>query len=100
MLMYSRQSFHPIVSRDQYTTIVFIQRTLNIDPPIHRAVLYRPLYISVYRYIIPNVNPSIMLSGPFHIHIIYKEHNGQVNEFKKLHEQIKTNILNKNMMQG
>ena len=66
MIMYSRQSFHPIVSRDQYTTIVFIQRTLNIDPPIHRAVLYRPLYISVYRYIIPNVNPSIMLSGPFH----------------------------------
>ena len=66
MLMYSRQSFHPIVSRDQYTTIAFIQRTLNIDPPIHRAVLYRPLYISVYRYIIPNVNPSIMLSGPFH----------------------------------
>ena len=65
MLMYSRQSFHPIVSRDQYTTIVFIQRTLNIDPPIHRAVLYRPLYISVYRYIILNVNPSIMLSGPF-----------------------------------
>ena len=47
-------------------TIVFIQRTLNIDPPIHRAVLYRPLYISVYRYIIPNVNPSMMLSGPFH----------------------------------
>ena len=70
MLMYSRQSFHPIVSRDQYTTTVFIQRTLNIDPPIHRAVLYRPLYISVYRYIIPNVNPSIMLSGPFHIIII------------------------------
>ena len=66
MLMYSRQCFHPIVSRDQYTTIVFIQRTLNIDPPIHRAVLYRPLYISVYRCIIPNVNPSIMLSGPFH----------------------------------
>ena len=66
MLMYSRQSFHPIVSRDQYTTIVFIQRKLNIDPPIHHAVLYRPLYISVYRYIIPNVNPSIMLSGPFH----------------------------------
>ena len=50
-------------------TISFIQRTLNIDPPIHRAVLYRPLYISVYRYIIPNVNPSIMLSGPFHIYI-------------------------------
>ena len=70
MLMYSRQSFHPIVSRDQYTTIIFIQRMLNIDPPIHRAVLYRPLYISVYRYIIPNVNPSIMLSGPFHIIII------------------------------
>ena len=67
MLMYSRPSFLPIVSRDQYTTIVFIQRTLNINPPIHRAVLYRPLYISVYRlYIIPNVNLSIMLSGPFH----------------------------------
>ena len=69
MLMYSRQSFHPIVSRDQYTTIVLIQRTLNIDPPIHRAVLYRPLYISVYRYIIPNVNPSIMLSGPFYTYM-------------------------------
>ena len=64
--MYSRQSFHPIVLHDQYTTIVFIQRTLNIDPPIHRTVLYRHLYISVYRYIIPNVYPSIMLSGPFH----------------------------------
>ena len=46
-------------------TIVFIQRTLNIDPPLHCTVLYKPLYISVYRYIIPNVNPSIMLSGPF-----------------------------------
>ena len=66
MLMYSRQCLHSIVSRDQHTTIVFIQHTLNIDPPIHCAVLYRPLYISVYRYIIPNVNPSIMLSGPFH----------------------------------
>ena len=66
MLMYSRQSFHPIVSRDQYTTIVFIQRMLNIDPLIHRAVLYRPFHISVYHYTIPNVNPSIMLSGPFH----------------------------------
>ena len=66
MLMYSRQSLHSIVSRDHYTTIVFIQRTLNIDPPIHRAVLYRTLYISVYRYIISYVNPSIMLSGPFH----------------------------------
>ena len=76
MLMYSRQSFHPVVSRDQYTTIVFIQRTLNIDPPIHRAVLYRPLYISVYRYIIPNVNPSIMLSGPFHISVFSLNHFG------------------------
>ena len=65
MLMYSRQCLHPIVSHDQYTNNS-IQRTLNIDPPIHRAVLYRPLYILVYRYIIPNVNPSIMLSCPFH----------------------------------
>ena len=73
MLMYSRQCLHSIVSRDQYTTIVFIQRTLNIDPPIHRAVLYRPLYISVYRYIIPNVNPSIMLNGPFHSNNISNE---------------------------
>ena len=71
--MYSRQCLHSIVSRDQYTTIVFIQRTLNIDPPIHRAVLYRPLYISLYRYIIPNVNPSIMLSGLFHSNNISNE---------------------------
>ena len=49
MLMYSRQCLHPIVSRDQCTNkIVFIQRTFNIDPPKHRAVLYRPLYISVH----------------------------------------------------
>ena len=80
MLMYLRQCLHPIASRDQYIqTIVFIQLTLNIDPPIHCAVLYRPLYISVhcvpialFRYAILNVYPSIMLSGPFHICIIYK----------------------------
>ena len=34
------------------------------------------------------------------LHNIYKEHNDQVNKFKKLHEQIKANILEKNMMQG
>ena len=43
MLMYSWQCLHPIVSQ----TIVFIQPTLNIDPPIYRAVLKRPIYISV-----------------------------------------------------
>ena len=31
---------------------------------------------------------------------IHKEHNDQVNKFKKLNEQIKANILDKNMMQG
>ena len=31
---------------------------------------------------------------------IHKEHNDQVHKFKKLHEQIKINILDKNMMQG
>ena len=32
------------------------------------------------------------------LHNIHKEHNDQVKKFKKLHEQIKANILDKNMM--
>ena len=31
---------------------------------------------------------------------MHKDHNDQANKFKKLHEQIKANILDKNMMQG
>ena len=47
--MYSRQCLNPIVSRNQYIqTIVFIQHMLNIDQPIHRAVLHRHLHISVH----------------------------------------------------
>ena len=33
------------------------------------------------------------------LHNLHYEHNDQVNKFKKLHEQIKANILDKNMMQ-
>ena len=34
------------------------------------------------------------------LHNMHKEHNDQVNKFKKLYEQVKANILYKNMMQG
>ena len=80
MLMHSWQCLHPIVSRDQYTNnsiySAYVKyRSINTSCHSNRPSYISVYYVthstlSVYRYIIPNVNPSIMLSGPFHSVIV------------------------------
>ena len=44
--------------------------------------------------------PYNIITKLIQLHNIHKEHNDQANKFKKLYEQLKANILDKNMMQG
>ena len=75
MLIYSRQCLHPIVTRDQctnnsiYSTYVKYRSTHTSCRSIKTFTYFGSLrspYSTFPVHIIPNVNPSIMLSGPFY----------------------------------